>query len=239
MSTLDNIGNLLNDQFENSNFLPQQLTLEDFDKGLFGLLKNFSFTVENGQGQSKQVPIIFLSKELWAEKRGNWGNMINENGEEISRPFMTIMRKNVKRGESPLKRTIPVKLKFQYVKVPIFNGTLKNYEIYKIPQPTYVDCEYELRCISSYQIDRNTFYEKFLRDIYSDGQGYMKINGYQIRSVLQEPSEDNLISDINSERIFQIIFPITVHGKLVDPTQFERITTVNKVKIVISEKTKD
>jgi hypothetical protein len=38
-----------------------------------------------------------------------------------------------------------------------------------------------------------------------------------------------------SEKLYQITIPITVHGKLLDPSTFERVNTINKVSIKISE----
>jgi hypothetical protein len=234
MSINDNIGRQLDKQFENSGFLPQKLEILDFDKGLSDFFKSKNFSLSDVNDNMRTVPIIWVSQELWAERKQFWKNMTNEQGEEISRPFIAIVRTGVKQGTSPLKRTIPVKRKFTFRKVPKFNGMTKEYDLYKIPQPTYVDIDYEVRFVSSYIIDTNKFYETVIRDCFSDRQGYMNINGYQIRSVMADPSENNLV-DVNDERIFQISIPITVFGKLVDPTQFEKVNAITKVAVKITE----
>lgn len=234
MSISDNIGRQLDKQFENSGFLPQKLEILDFDKGLSDFFKATNFSLSDVNDNMRTVPIIWVSQELWAERKQFWKNMTNEQGEEISRPFIAIVRTGVKQGTAPLKRTIPVKKKFTFRKVPKFNGTTKEYDLYKMPQPTYVDIDYELRFVSSYIIDTNKFYEKVIRDCFSDRQGYMSINGYQIRSVMGDPSENNLV-DVNDERIFQVSVPITVFGKLVDPTQFEKVNAITKVSVKITE----
>lgn len=234
MSISDNIGSQLDKGFENSGYLPQKLEIEDFDRGLFELFKKSGFALTDPNNNLRTVPIIWVGQELWAERKQHWHNMTNEQGEEISRPFMAMVRKSVKQGTSPLKRTIPVKRRFTFRKVPKFNGTTKEYDLYKIPQPSYVDVEYELRFVTSYMEDVNKFYERMIRDHYSSGQAYMDINGYQIRSTMQDPSEDNKL-DVTDERIFQISIPITVFGKLVDPTQFEKVNAVTRVSIKISE----
>ena len=115
------------------------------------------------------------------------------------------------------------------------DGTLKGYFLYKIPQPTYVDIQYELVFVSAYVQDINSYYVKLIRDFYSDGQGYMSINGYPIASVIEDQSETRE-EDLASERIYEVTFPITVYGKLVDPTKFEKVNTINKIQIKISEK---
>lgn len=235
MSILDNIGNNLDKDFENHAFLPQKLDLEDLDKGVYEFIKKLNITVIDETGNSRAVPVVFNSQELWAERRMNWKSMRSEYGEELTRPFLVLTRTMVKPGTSPLKRTIPVKKKFTWLKVPTFDGTLKGYVLYKIPQPTYVDVNYELVFVSTYVVDINRYYAKMIRDAYSDGQGYLNINGYPIATVMQDPTETRQ-EDLASERVYEVSFPITMYGKLVDPTKFEKVNTINKIQIKISEK---
>lgn len=215
--------------------MPQKLEIVDFDRGLFEFFKATNFSLSTGGDLMRTVPIIWNNQEPWAERKQYWQNMTNEQGEEIARPFIVMVRKGVKQGTSPLKRTIPVKRKFTYVKVPTFNGTTKGYDLYKIPQPAYVDLDYEIRFVTGYNEDVNKFHEKVIRDLYSGRQGYMNINGYQIRSVMGDPSEENKVG-VEDERVFQVILPVTIFGKLVDPSQFERVNAVTRVMIKISEK---
>jgi hypothetical protein len=238
MSILDNIGKDLDKSFENHSYLPQTLLLEDLDQGIVDFLKNLNISVDTEDGIKRPVPLIFLAQELWAEKKMNWKSFRNENGEELTRPFMAIGRTGVKKGSSPLKYTIPQKKKFKFLKVPVFDGTIKGYDLYKIPQPTYIDIEYELRFVTHYILDVNEFYQTFLKNGYSNGEGYLKVNGYHITSLAGDPSEDNTEDDIKDEKIFQIVVPITVHGKLIDPTEFERVNTITKISINIFEKRK-
>lgn len=234
MSISSNIQGELNNQFENSNLLPQKLELQDFHLGFINLIKSLNITIMDSARNPKIVPIYSLNQELWAERKQHWMNMVNEKGEEISRPFIGVVRKAVKQGTSPLKRTIPVKKKFTFVKVPKFDGTQKGYDLIKIPQPTYVDVEYELRFVSSFLEDADIFYEQLIGNAYTSGQAYMIVNGYQIRTVMSDPSEEKKV-DIIDERTFQVSVPITIYGKLVDPKQFEKVNTVNRVIIKISE----
>lgn len=235
MGINDNIGNELDNNFENFNFLPQKLELEDYDFGIRDFVDNLDISMTNENNILAKVPIIWLTQELWAERKLNWKDMRSQIGEEITRPFMTIYRNSVIPGTSPLKRTIPKKMRFRFVKVPVFDGTLKGYEIYKIPQPTYVDCNYTFSLFTHYIVDVNTFYQAILNEGYSSGQGYMKINGYDISSKIGDPSENNK-TDLSQEKVYRIDIPITVQGKLIDPTKFEKVNTVTKVLIKITEK---
>jgi len=237
MAINDNIGRELDKDFENFNYLPQKLALEDLDGGIKGFVEDLDISMVNENNILAKVPLIWLAQELWAERKLNWKEMRGEIGEEITRPFMTIYRNSVTTGTSPLKRTIPKKMRFRFVKVPTFDGTLKGYTIYKIPQPTYVDTKYTLSLFTHYMVDVNEFYEMILRDGWSDGQGYMKINGHNISSILSDPSENNK-TDINQEKVYRIDIPITVQGKLIDPTKFEKVNTITKVLVKITEKRK-
>jgi len=238
MSITDNINHNLDKDFENHAFLPQELSLEHLDKGMYEFIKNLNITVMDETGNSRAVPVVFNTQELWAERRMNWKSMRSEYGEELTRPFIVITRTAVKQGTSPLKRTIPVKKKFTFQRVPTFDGTLKGYVLYKIPQPTYVDVNYEVVFVSTYVSDVNNFYETMIRDAYSDLQGYMNINGYHISSRIESTSETRE-EELASERVYEISIPILVYGKLVDPTKFEKVNTINKIQIKISEKKSD
>lgn len=235
MSIQKNINNLLDENFKNNNFLPKKLLLEDLDRGARDYIKNLNLSMEDEYSKITQVPIIYLSQERWAEFKMNWKGLTDESGEEIVMPFMTLLRTSVKQGTSPLKRTIPLKKKFTYQQIPIFDGTVKGYELIKIPQPVWVDVEYELRFLSHYMQDANVFYQKMIMNGFSDLQGYMKINGYDIPMKMGDPSEENTTDQINSDRYFQIVVPLTVNARLVDPESFERVKTVTRISIDITE----
>ena len=235
MSMQKNINDLLKKSFENNDYLPKKLLLEDLDAGVLEYLKSLNISMANFENKEIAVPIIFLTQERWAEFQKNWKDLKDESGEEISLPFMSIRRMSVKPGTSPLKRTVPVKKKFTFLRVPTFDGNLASYDLYKIPQPVRVDIAYEMRFFTHYMQDTNVSYQKMIMDGFSDGQGYAAINGYSIPIMMEDPSEDNTVDDISADRKFQIIFPLKVYGKLVDPSAFERVKTINKIQINITE----
>ena len=227
--------NLLDRNSENYNYIPQSLDLRDTGLSFLNFIKDLNFSLQYEDGSIRAVPVIFLSQELWAERKLNWKYMRNEQGQEVTRPFIVVARTGVKMGTSPLKRVIPEKKKFKYIKVPTFDGTSKGYALYKIPQPVYVDQMYDLMFVSHYMTDVNLFYEKIFRDVYSARQAYLKVNGYDIMSVLEDPTEDNDIDETKSEKIYQINFPIIIHGKLVNSADFEKVNTIKKISVKISE----
>jgi len=236
MSTpLRSIGKNLDKQFENHNFLPQKMGIEDLSMGFKQFIESQNFHVIMENGQSRRVPIIYLTQELWAERKMNWKEMRAESGEEIGRPFIALIRTAVKSGSAPNKYTVPNKKKFTFVKVPSFDGTLKGYDLYKIPQPAYVDIEFDVKFVGHYMEDVDDFYEMMLNRAFCNGQGYIKVNGYDIAAKMGELVDESAVEDITTERIYQISVPIIVLGKIVDPTDFEKVNTIKKISIKISE----
>lgn len=231
MSTLDNQANSHDSRNENFNYLPQPLFPEDLDFGLVDFVKDWNLSLFHGKTQTlRRVPVIMLTQELWAERRINWKDMLDEDGQEISPPYMVIVRNNVVKGTEPIKRNIPLRKTFSYVKVPAFDGTTRGFDYYKIPQAIRIDLLYNLSFVSPFIEDVNAFYYE-LHKAYAGGDAYMTINSYQIRSVLDgDPSEEKSNSDIMNERKFEVSVPIRVHGKIVDPEQFEMVRGVKKIK---------
>lgn len=236
MSITRNIDNFLNQSFQNFDYLPQRLLLEDMDDGLLTFIRSLEISVIDEKSNNRAVPVIFLTQERWAEFRNNFKFLRDEAGQEITMPFMTLRRKSVKPGENPLKRsTIPKKKKFTYLKVPNFDGLVKGYDIYKVPQPPRIDIEYELRFFSHYMEDTNVYYEEIIANTFSDKEAYISINGYPLFTEMSDPSEENTVEDIEADRRFSVVVPMTLHGKIVDPRLWEKIQAINKIRIDISE----
>ena len=204
---------------------------DDFDQRVMDWIVK-EFKKDNGVDLSKDNLALQRIKETAEKAKIELSSSVET---EINLPFMSIRRNSVKPGEHPIKRTIPIKKRFTFVKVANFDGILKGYDIYRIPQPPRIDTQYELRFFTRYMQDVNTSYEKVIADGFSDGQGYMKINGHDIPLMLGAPSEDNTVDDVSADRKFQIIFPLDVYGKIVDPSKFEKVKAVTKIKISINE----
>lgn len=61
------------------------------------------------------------------------------------------------------------------------------------------------------------------------------MNGHWIPIELNDSSEENTMDDITADRRFQIIYNITLHGKIVDPTKFVKKQSITKVNLNIKE----
>lgn len=236
MSIQGNIDRFLDRSFENFDYLPQRLLLEDMDDGVLSFIKSLQISVMDELANTRAVPVIFLTQERWAEFRNNFKYLRDEGGQEITMPFMTLRRKSVKPGENPLKRsTIPKKKMFTYLQVPIFDGTMKGFDIYRIPQPPRVDIEYELRFFSHYMEDTNVYYEEIIANTFSDKEAYIGIRSYPLFLEMSDPSEENTVDDIEADRRFSVVVPMTLHGKIVDPNKWEKVKAINKITIDIRE----
>lgn len=231
----DNVNNLLNNQFENHDYLPQKLMIEDMDLFTLNFLKEINLAIVDENDNMIPVPVIFLSQERWAEFRNNWKHLRDEAGREITMPFSTIRRISVKPGQNPLKRTTIPQHTFTYLKVPVITGNLKAYDIYQIPQSPRVDITYELRFFSHYMQDTNKSYEKFLSNIFQSGYKYINMNGHWVPLELVDLNEENSVEDITADRRFQIIYNLILHGKIVDPSQFVKKQSITKINLNIKE----
>lgn len=235
MSIDDNINNMLNRQFSNHDYLPQKLALEDLDQAAYDFISTLNITLYDGVVM-KKVDTHWLNAEKWAELRNNWRGYRDEGGKEATMPFMTMRRLSVKHSEAPLKRwTIPAKKTFEFLKVPILEGNLKGYQIYKIPQAPRVDAVYELRLFSHFFQHVNSFYETILSKGFSNGQAYVNVLGHYVYMEMGDPTEENNHEEVMADRKYQIVIPITLHGKLVDPKEFEVVKTITKINLDIKE----
>lgn len=230
----NNVNDFLNNQFKNHDFLPQKLLIEDMDSFFLKFFKDENLTITDENDNAIPVPVVFLSQERWAEFRNNWKHLRDEAGKEITMPFITIRRISVKQGENPLKR-VTVTKNFTYLKVPVLQGNLKAYDIYQIPQPPRIDIVYEVRFFSHYMQDTNVSYESFLSNLFQNGYRYINMNGHWIPIELNDFNEENTMDDITADRRFQIIYNITLHGKIVDPTKFVKKQSITKVNLNIKE----
>lgn len=234
--TSNNTQNFLNNQFENHDYLPQKLMIEDMDGFSLNFIKSLNLSTPDENDNMLPVPVVFLNQERWAEFRNNWKHLRDESGKEMTMPFMTMRRVSVKKGENPLKRTtIPNKKTFTFLKVPIIEGNLKAYALYQIPQPPRIDISYELRFFTHYMQDSNLSYEMMLAKTFSDGFKYINMNGHWIPMELSDTSEENTVDDITADRRFQNIFNLILHGKIVDPREFVKKQVITKVNINIKE----
>ena len=235
MSVQRRIEEFLTIQTQNHDYLPLRLAIDDQDIGLVQFVKSLNLSIPDKTGNIVPVPIVFVHQEKWAEFRNNYKILKDEGGKEITMPFMAIRRTGIKKSVDPLNRvTIPVKRLFPYTKVPIIeNGVERGFEYYDIPQSPRIDITYELFFASHYIMDVNLSYEAMLANSFNEGNVYIRINGHDVSITLGEPSEENTVEDIQEDNHYKIVYPLTLHGKIVDPTKFRKIKSITKIRLDI------
>lgn len=217
---------LMAESDEKTNFFPKGIHIEDLDLSVFTMIKEGELKLDiDGQ----VVPVIIMNSESWAEFSQTW-SLLNED-KNLLPPFLTIKRDSVKAGTYlDVKYSIPNRLQFPYMHVPIFKDGKEGYEIHKISQPVAIDIIYEIRFFSNYLEDTNRFYEKYYTQ-FSGRQLYVRPNGHFMPLILEDENKEDIVDDIESQRLFVRIFNLKLTGYIQDETEFTKIEAINRVAL--------
>jgi hypothetical protein len=220
----DRVEELMQKSDDKTTFLPPSITLMDIDTETMKLVTTGSLAIT---ARGKEVPCIFMSNERWATFSKTW--MISDVDKNISTPFITINRKDVKKGTYlGTSSTTPNKKKFQYLKVPTFENGVHGFDVYKIPQPSPVDVEYEIQLFCRDIKDLNIFLEQYISE-FSDIQIYMNVNGHMFSVLLNSNSTNDNVNDIQGDRYSVAVVSITVRGYLQQQAKFTKEKTINRI----------
>tara|TARA_Y100000401_G_C8324387_1_gene227263 strand:- start:735 stop:1766 length:1032 start_codon:yes stop_codon:yes gene_type:complete len=206
---LDNIAN-------NGTYLPKSILHEDMDRDFIEYVKN-SINLSLG---GKEVPVIFLSIQRWAEFAKTW--KFSDENKNIKIPFITIVRKpDAQVGTNYAGAfNIPGKPTFTYMKIPTWDGNIKSYDVYQIPQPVSIDMNYEVRLFCNKMRDLNIFNKKMLES-FSAGEKYLRINGHPIPLLLDSIGDESVINNIDEKRYYVQLYSIKMLGYLLDENEFK------------------
>lgn len=226
----------------NTTNLPQSISIEDIDTGVFNEFINdgpFVLTVEDEVDNREVIPAFFLSNQRWAEFSKTW--TLLDQDKNVSMPFITITRKpDLKRGTYVNGRsTIPNRAAFTYCKVPFYENGRYGYDVYKIPQPIAVDISYEVRLYTTMMADVNIFIEKFLMN-FSSLQHYVKINGHDMRITCEEAfGDEGTMDNLESDRFHVSMQTITIKGRLLNANEFKVVQSYNRTVVNIKDGNSD
>jgi hypothetical protein len=212
---------------DKTTFLPPSITIEDIETEMFNLLNKGRLIVT---GRNGAIPCIFMNDERWATFSKTW--MISDVDKNISTPFITMKRKEVLkgtyRGDSS---NIPNKKEFQYLKVPNYENGVHGYDIYKIPQPSPVDIEYDVQLFSRNMHDINTFSEKYL-SAFTDMQVYINVNGHYFEVLYNESVGMDMtdsLDNVEGDRYYVTTIGLTVKAYLQNQEKFIKEKSINRV----------
>ncbi len=213
---LDNIANP-------GTYLPKGILHEDMDRDFIEYVKNNINLTLGGE----EVPIVFLSIQRWAEFAKTW--QFSDVNKNIKIPFITIVRKpDAQVGTNYAGAyNIPGKPTFTYMKIPTWDGNIKSFDIYQIPQPVSIDLLYEVRIFCSRMRDLNLFNKKMLKS-FSAGQQYLRINGHPIPLMLESIGDESVISNLDERKYYVQLFTIKMLGYLLDPEDFKVTPAISR-----------
>lgn len=208
----------------NSNYFPKGIKIIDLDQAFFELIKEGDLKLDiDGQ----VVPVIIMTSERWAEFSQTW-RYINDD-KNLVPPFITILRETVTEGTYlDVKYSVPNRKTFPYTKVETFKDGKLGYDIYKIPQPVAVDIMYRITFFSNYMSDTNLFFEKYLT-AFSNRQLYVRVNGHFMPVIKEDEGEDDIVEDIDNQRLFVKNYGLKLTGYIQNEEEFEKVEAVNRI----------
>jgi hypothetical protein len=214
---------ILNNIANKGTYLPKSILHEDMDRDFIEYVKNSIKLTLGGQ----EVPVIFLSIQRWAEFAKTW--KFSDENKNIKIPFITIVRKPDAQVGTNYSGTfnIPGKPTFTYMKIPTWDGNIKSFDIYKIPQPVSIDMMYEVRLFCNRMRDLNIFNKKMLES-FSAGEKYLRINGHPIPLLLDSIGDESVINSIDERKYYVQLYSIKMLGYLLDEEEFEVAPAISR-----------
>jgi len=226
---LERIETLMVKSDKKTNYLPKGVSIKDIDQAAFDFVKNKdSKIIIDG----KDVPVIFLTNERWAEFAKTWQYV--DLDKNLVTPFITVVRSNFNPEGTRLGKRYNVaqRRSFRYLDVPILDeGQVINLR-FKIPEPVNVDLTYEVRLFTKYQTNVNIFDEKIAR-AFASRQAYTWIKGNPMPIIREGTAMNNTVQDVKGDRMYVQQHTIKVLGFLQSEDDFSIVKTTRLPNIGI------
>jgi len=205
-------------------YLPKGVLHTDLDAGFKEFVKENMILTLSGE----RVPVFMMGIQKWNEFQQTWQHA--DEYKNVKIPFINIVRQpDTKPGTNPsLIYNIPQGKTFTYAQVPTWDGKRKGVDIYKIPQPIPVDISYDVRIYAFKQQDLNKF-NKIVLKYFQSRQAYTLVNGHYVPIILEETSDESVISDLGTKRYYVQLYSFTMMGFILDPEDFEVSPMINRV----------
>lgn len=219
---------ILEEITEHGTFLPRGVMYEDMDKSFIEFVEKDLELVLDGE----KVPVLFLTLQRWSEFSKTWQH--SDKFKNIKMPFITIVRQpnpQVGKNQAGLYN-IPGRNTYTYMKVPTFEGGRRGIDMYKIPQPTSVDINYEVRLFCNRMRDLNKF-NIMIQQAFNAIQYYIRINGHPMPLLLENIGDESNIDDFENKRFYVQPFEIRLQGYILDEEKFEVIPAINRALAIV------
>ena len=218
---------LLDDISHKGAFLPRGVGYGDIDSSFIKFVENdLSITIDG-----EKVPVLFLTLQRWSEFSKSW--YFSDKYKDIKMPFITIVRQpNPQVGQNQAGLfNIPGRRTYTYMKVPTFEGGRRGVDVYKIPQPTSVDLNYEVRLFCNRMRDLNKLNELVQR-VFQSRQFYIGVNGHPMPVHLEGIGDESNIDDFENRRFYVQPYEMVIYGYIQNEEDYEVIPTVNRALVI-------
>jgi hypothetical protein len=219
---------LLDDVANQGTFLPRGTYLEDLDQSFVEFVERDLEIISEGE----KVPVLFLTISRWSEFSRTW--QFSDKFKNIKMPFITVVRKpDVQEGtnQAGLWNIAQGNKTYTYMKVPTWDGNIAGVDIYKIPQPTSVDVNYEVRLFCNKMRDVNKIHSK-VRNIFQSKQAYTKVNGHPMPITNESVVDESPTDDFENRRFYTQMFEMKLAGYLLNEDDFEVVPAVNRMLLL-------
>jgi hypothetical protein len=218
---------ILDDIDNKGTFLPRGVMYEDIDQSFIDFVDKDLEIVIDGE----KVPVIFLTLQRWSEFSKTW--QFADKFKNVKMPFITVVRlpnPQVGKNQAGLFN-IPGRRTYTYMKVPTFDGGRRGVDVYKIPQPTSVDFNYEVRLFCNKMRDLNKLNLK-VQQAFQSIQFYIRVNGHPMPILLESIGDESNIDDFENRRFYVQPFEMQLLGYILDEDDFEVIPALNRALII-------
>jgi hypothetical protein len=218
---------ILDDIDNKGTYLPRGVAYKDMDTSFVDFIKSdMRLSLDGGE-----TPVIFLTLQRWSEFSRTWQS--SDEYKNIKMPFITIVRKpdiQIGQNQDGNWNVSSMSNIFTYIKVPTFEGGRKGIDVYKIPQPTAVDVNYEVRLFCNKMRNLNTFNTKVLKT-FNARQKYINVKGHPMPLLLEGITDESNINDFEKRRFYVQNVDMLLSGYILDEDDYELIPTVNRLKV--------
>ncbi len=210
--------------------IKKSVTLFDIDYAMMSYLEDVALpTLEDGNGQSLKIPVIYGNSERWKGARRD--GVYRDIKGKIQLPIMMLRRTSIAKNDSmPMfNRHVSYRAysKYnknnRYDKFSILGNQKPSYEVYNVTMPDYIEVTYECMAWTNYIEHLNTVIESlsFASDEYWGDKTKFKF--------LTTISDYNVVNEVgeNTERINRVEFSLTVKAYLL-PEKFDSEDTTKK-----------
>ena len=195
--------------------LPRGVMLEDIDKSVIEFMRDELSIVINGEA----VPVLLITSQRWSEFSQSW--KFTDEFKNIKIPFIIVVRNpDIQIGTNQNSLwNIPGKPVYTHMRVPTWNGNRVGMSLYKIPQPTSVDVNYDVRLFTTKMRDLNKFSVR-TQTMFNSRQSYIFPNKHPQPLHLEGVNDESTMDDFEDRRFYAQAYEFLLKGYILNEEDF-------------------